>query len=475
MAFLTEKPNAQPGERFRSAAVILNGSYLAPPEDKDGKLWVRTSAIVQRDANELYALWRDVKSIPQWQEQVRQVTTTGPRTSRWVMENNGKAISWDAEIVNDEPGKRIAWRSIGGDLEQAGEVIFEPAPTGRGTMVTVLQEFTLSKVASALQTLVGRNPKQAVIENLRHFKALAETGEIPRTQGQPHGPRGIIGSAKSSAYGETIETPHGVDVEGDGLWPALDRATAGALQCIRPRALANGRRRNGLKPSLLTPEVLEGVRLRLAEPQPDGGLWSSRKVADVMAAHLGLECVLPQRGWEALKALDWSLQRPHRRTRLWRVPRIYDQLRVCQRDRSPRSSTWKRRGRGRRGEGPAVGRRRADRSSAARDRQAHPHALTASALNARSASSTSTSCSSRSWKPRRPSTFSGPRKPPPGRRCRRRQNVESLRASPSRLTCRACASWCRAWAPARAAAERACPRWARTSPRRWRWCRASGP
>ncbi len=77
-----------------------------------------------------------------------------------------------------------------------------------------------------------------------------------------------------------------------------------------PDALANGRRHNGLKPSLLTAEVLEMVPLRLAEPPPDGGLWSSRKVADVMAAHLGLERVLPQRGWEALKALGWSLQRP---------------------------------------------------------------------------------------------------------------------------------------------------------------------
>ena len=58
-----------------------------------------------------------------------------------------------------------------------------------------------------------------------------------------------------------------------------------------PAALANGRRHNGLKPSLLTPEVLEVVRLRLAEPPPDGGVWSSRKVADVIAAHLGLERV----------------------------------------------------------------------------------------------------------------------------------------------------------------------------------------
>ena len=52
------------------------------------------------------------------------------------------------------------------------------------------------------------------------------------------------------------------------------------------------------------------VRLRLAEPTPDGGVWSSRKVADVIAAHLGLERVLPQRGWDALQALSYSLQRP---------------------------------------------------------------------------------------------------------------------------------------------------------------------
>ena len=47
-----------------------------------------------------------------------------------------------------------------------------------------------------------------------------------------------------------------------------------------PDALANGRRHNGLKPSLDS-GGLEVVRLRLAEPPPDGGLWSSRKVAEV--------------------------------------------------------------------------------------------------------------------------------------------------------------------------------------------------
>ena len=120
-----------------------------------------------------------------------------------------QTIEWDSEILNDEPGKRIAWRSVDGESNNAGEVIFETAPGDRGTLVTVLQEFRMGKLTSAWETLTGRNPKQAVIENLRHFKALAETGEIPRTQGQPHGPRGTIGKAKKSLYGETIATPTG--------------------------------------------------------------------------------------------------------------------------------------------------------------------------------------------------------------------------------------------------------------------------
>jgi uncharacterized membrane protein len=195
-----------------AAGTILNGHYAPPPADKEGKQWVRTSALVLRSPAELYGLWRNVEKAPLWQEQIAEVRATGPETSRWTMmtgDDPDKRIEWDSEILNDEPGKRIAWRSIDGDSDNAGEVIFEMAPGDRGTLVTVLQEFRMGKLASAWETVTGRNPKQAVIENLRHFKALAETGEIPRTQGQPHGPRGTIGKAKKSLYGETIATPAG--------------------------------------------------------------------------------------------------------------------------------------------------------------------------------------------------------------------------------------------------------------------------
>jgi uncharacterized membrane protein len=216
---LKEESNAEPLPIAASAGVVLNGRYLPPPEDKDGKIWVRTSALIHADAQELYKMWRDVEAAPLWQEQIEKVIRTGETTSHWVMrsaekpkdQGKGKTIEWDSEILKDEPGHRIAWRSIGGESDNAGEVVFEPSPGGRGTTVTVLQEFRMGKLASAWETITGRNPKQAVIENLRHFKALAETGEIPRTQGQPHGPRGTIAEVKKSIYGENTTTPPGLN------------------------------------------------------------------------------------------------------------------------------------------------------------------------------------------------------------------------------------------------------------------------
>jgi uncharacterized membrane protein len=207
MSALNEKPNAEELPLTGSVGMIVDGRYLPPPVDKEGKLWVRTSALIQRNRDELYALWRDVAAAASWQEQITQVSVTGDRTSHWVMESGGKTIEWDSEILADEPGKRIAWQSMGGESDNAGEVVLEDAPGGRGTLVTVLQEFRMGKLASAWETFVGRNPKQAVIENLRHFKALAETGEIPKIQGQPHGDRGVIGKAKASTYGERILSP----------------------------------------------------------------------------------------------------------------------------------------------------------------------------------------------------------------------------------------------------------------------------
>ena len=77
-----------------------------------------------------------------------------------------------------------------------------------------------------------------------------------------------------------------------------------------PEALGDLRRRNGASATILKPELLAKLADRLRDPPSDGGLWASRKVADWMAGELGLTSVAPQRGWEALKAIGWSIQKP---------------------------------------------------------------------------------------------------------------------------------------------------------------------
>jgi len=80
-----------------------------------------------------------------------------------------------------------------------------------------------------------------------------------------------------------------------------------------PSSLGDRRRGNGAKATILTPVVLDALRERLPRPPEDGGVWTSKKVAAVMATELGLASVAEQRGWEALRALGWTIQKPRPR------------------------------------------------------------------------------------------------------------------------------------------------------------------
>jgi transposase len=88
---------------------------------------------------------------------------------------------------------------------------------------------------------------------------------------------------------------------------------AARYNAFGPDALGDGRRRNGRTASLLTPALLAALAERVRRPPDDGGLWTGRKVAAWMARRLGLAKVHPQRGWEALKRIEWSIQAPRPR------------------------------------------------------------------------------------------------------------------------------------------------------------------
>jgi transposase len=68
---------------------------------------------------------------------------------------------------------------------------------------------------------------------------------------------------------------------------------------LGPLALGDLRRGNGAAARILKPELLERL--------------TSAKAACWMAGELGLASLAPQRGWEALRAIDWSIQKPRPR------------------------------------------------------------------------------------------------------------------------------------------------------------------
>ena len=104
-----------------------------------------------------------------------------------------------------------------------------------------------------------------------------------------------------------------------------------------PMALGDLRRDNGGAATILKPELLERLRARLADPPPDGGLWTCGKVARWMAGELGLEKLAPQRGWEALRAIRWTIQKPRQRNPKAATPEERDAFKK----KSPRLSPKK--------------------------------------------------------------------------------------------------------------------------------------
>jgi uncharacterized membrane protein len=67
-----------------------------------------------------------------------------------------------------------------------GPVEFRAAPGDRGTEIHV-QITSGGNLLDAVQVLVGGGALPKVKDELRRFKQLAETGEIPRSDGTPEG------------------------------------------------------------------------------------------------------------------------------------------------------------------------------------------------------------------------------------------------------------------------------------------------
>jgi uncharacterized membrane protein len=154
---------------------------------------VEHAITVMKPVAEVYRFWRDLENLPCFMTHLDDVDTTTDGKSHWVARGPlGLRVEWDAEIVTDKPNEVIAWRSLdGADVDTAGSVHFKELPNGRGTEVRVELKYDPpgGQVGTALAKLLGKAPDQQIRADMRRFKQLLEAGEIPSTEGQPHGKR----------------------------------------------------------------------------------------------------------------------------------------------------------------------------------------------------------------------------------------------------------------------------------------------
>jgi uncharacterized membrane protein len=171
-----------------NAALALEREAAASPAH------VKTTIAVNKSAEELYRFWRNFENLPRIMPHLKSVEPLDATRSRWAAAAPaGLSVEWVADLIDDRPGERLAWRSVeGSQIYNAGSVRFDPAPPGHGTFVTVelLYEPPAGRVGAAVAWLFGRDAGQEVRADLRAFKQLMETGEVATTEGQPQGHAG---------------------------------------------------------------------------------------------------------------------------------------------------------------------------------------------------------------------------------------------------------------------------------------------
>jgi uncharacterized membrane protein len=167
---------------LRSAMAAPAAPSRALPGQVGQGIDVRHAITVNRPVEVIYQFWRNFENLPRFMRHLENVTINDERRSHWVARGPaGMRVEWEAELVTDRANEQIAWRSLAGaSVPNAGSVRFRAAPGGRGTEVRVDLQYAPpgGKLGAAVASLFGAEPAQEVIDDLRRFKQVMETGEV---------------------------------------------------------------------------------------------------------------------------------------------------------------------------------------------------------------------------------------------------------------------------------------------------------
>ena len=156
----------------------LCSSSAAQPSGNGASIMERIEKEIEIKApvGTVFELYSDFEKFPEWMKSLKEVRRVDERHTKWTANAPLMNVEWEAETIAFEPDRRIAWRTVRGDVEMDGDVTFEEMTSGATRMhISVGYEPPAGRLGSLVAHLLGNDPSEQIDEELKRFAQMAET------------------------------------------------------------------------------------------------------------------------------------------------------------------------------------------------------------------------------------------------------------------------------------------------------------
>ena len=133
---------------------------------------VEQSIDVEVPVTAVYNQWTQFESFPEFMEGVERIDQTGDTMTHWVTSIGGQKREFDAEITEQHPDERVAWKSVDG-ATNAGVVTFHRLDAAK-TRVMVQMDFEPEGLVEQAGDKLGFVERR-VKGDLERFKKFIES------------------------------------------------------------------------------------------------------------------------------------------------------------------------------------------------------------------------------------------------------------------------------------------------------------
>ncbi|MDX1951727.1 MAG: SRPBCC family protein [Verrucomicrobiota bacterium] len=163
---------------------------------------IEKSIVVEAPLSMVYNQWTQFEEFPEFMDGVESVRQLDDKRLHWRAKIAGKIKEWDAEIFDQTPDQRIAWRSISGAMN-TGQVRFESLGENQTRVYLKLNydpEGAVENIGDALGLVSSK-----IEGDLQRFKQFIESrgAETGAWRGEIHG-RHVQGDQSAEARSKRL-------------------------------------------------------------------------------------------------------------------------------------------------------------------------------------------------------------------------------------------------------------------------------